>query len=75
MILPNKNIYLRNSLLGLGALLLEWLRKGDSVSSLWDRVRKDTEVNTFEKYVLSLDLLYTLKAIDIREGVLIKNND
>ena len=75
MILPNKNIYLRNSLLGLGALLLECLHKDDSVSSLWERVRKDTEVNTFEKYVLSLDLLYTLKAIDMREGVLIKNND
>ena len=74
MILPNKNIYLRHSLLGLGALLLEKFHKGDSVSSLWERVRKNTEINTFEKYILSLDLLYMLQAITIKDGILIKND-
>lgn len=74
MILPNKNIYLRNSLLGLGALVLENFHKGDTVSSLWERVRKDTVINTFEKYALSLDLLYMLKAIDTKSGVLIKHD-
>lgn len=72
MILPNKNIYLRNSLLGLGALLIEKFRDGDTVSSLWERIRKDTEINTFEKYILSLDLLFMLKAVKIEEGVLKK---
>lgn len=74
MILPNKNIYLRNSLLGLGAIILEQIHRGDTVSSLWERVRTVTEINTFEKYVLTLDLLYLLKAVDMREGILIKND-
>lgn len=74
MILPNKNIYLRNSFLGLGALVLENFHKGDTVSSLWTRVRKDTVINTFEKYALSLDLLYILKAIDTKDGILIKHD-
>lgn len=72
MILPNKNIYLRNSLLGLGAIILEKFHRGDTVSSLWERIRSDTEINTFEKYILTLDFLYVLKAVDIREGILIQ---
>ncbi|MFA6536270.1 MAG: ABC-three component system middle component 6 [Candidatus Paceibacterota bacterium] len=72
MILPNKNIYLRNSLLGLGAIILEKFHRGDTVSSLWERIRSDTEINTFEKYILTLDFLYILKAVDIREGILIQ---
>ena len=72
MILPNKNIYLRNSLLGLGALLLERSRDGDTVSSLWERVRKETEINTFEKYILSLDLLFMLKSIEVKDGIFLK---
>ncbi len=75
MILPNKNIYLRNSLLGLGALVLDNFHDSDTVSSLWERVREGTEINTFEKYILSLDFLYTLKVINIKSGVLIKKND
>lgn len=74
MILPTKNIYLSNSLLGLGAIILENIHKEDTVSSLWERVRKDAGINTFEKYVLSLDLLYVLKAVDIKNGILIKND-
>lgn len=74
MILPNKNIYLRHSLLGFGALLLEEFQKGDTVSSLWERVRKSTEINTFEKYVFSLDFLYMLQVITIKDGILIKND-
>ena len=74
MILPNKNIYLRNSLLGLGAIILEKLHRGDTVSSLWERVRNDTEINTFEKYILTLDFLYVVKAVDIKAGILIQND-
>ncbi len=74
MILPNKNIYLRNSLLGLGAIILEKLHRGDTVSSLWERVRTNTEINTFEKYILTLDFLYVVKAVDIKAGILIQND-
>lgn len=74
MILPTKNIYLSNSLLGLGAIILENIRKTDTVSSLWERVHMDNGINTFEKYVLSLDLLYVLKAINIKGGIIIKND-
>jgi hypothetical protein len=74
MILPNKNIYLRNSILGLGAIILEKFHRGDTVSSLWERVSNDTEINTFEKYILTLDFLYVIKAVNIQEGILIQND-
>lgn len=70
MILPTKHITPAQSLLGVGALLLERLERAQSVSDLWEQVRSYSEVGTFQRYILALDLLFTLDAIDIRRGMI-----
>lgn len=70
MILPTKHIPLRRSLLGVAAVLLRHLGEGATVSQLWDRVRHVPEVGNFGVFVLSLDLLYMLGAVQMDEGVL-----
>ncbi len=70
MILPTKHISTRNSLLGVGAIILEHLYHPRTVSSLWNAVSTMPEVATFERFVLTLDLLYMIGAIEINEGLL-----
>jgi len=52
MILPNKNIILTNSLLGLGLIVLNYLNAKETTSSLWSKVRGE-KINTFEKFCFS----------------------
>lgn len=70
MILPTKHISTRNSLLGVGAIILEYLQSPRTVSSLWHSVSKSPEVATFERFVLALDLLYMIGAVEMEEGIL-----
>lgn len=72
MILPDKNILLSGSLLGMGANLLNRLQAPQTVSSLWEKVRSQGEINSYEKYILTLDLLYILSLIELQEGLLRK---
>jgi hypothetical protein len=74
MILPNKNIILSNSLLGLGLIVLNKLHSKETVSSLWLKIRGE-KINSFEKFVLVLDFLYTLKLIEIKTNLITKTND
>lgn len=74
MILPNKNIILSNSLLGLGTIILKKLNHKETVSSLWSKTRGG-KINTFEKFVLVLDFLYSLNLIKITDSLICKTND
>jgi len=74
MILPNKNIKVENSLIGIGALLLENCRKAETVSSLWEKVKDCQQLRFYEKYVFSLDLLYALGLLDYENGLLRRCN-
>lgn len=74
MILPNKNIILSNSLLGLGSVVLSNLNSKETVSSLWTKVRNE-KINTFEKFILTLDLLYVIKLVNISDGLVYKKHD
>lgn len=60
MILPSKHVKISRCILATGAILLEELSEGRTVSSLWDSVRNKPEIQTFGRFVLSLDLLFTL---------------
>jgi hypothetical protein len=75
MILPDKNILLSQSLLGLGALLLGKLNSPQTVSSLWENARKYGDINSYEKYILTLDLLYLLGLIEFKDGLLRKREN
>ena len=72
MILPSKHIKLANSLLNLGAILLNNLEEKCTVTLLWDRTQKYSEVKTFERFTLGLDLLFTLNLVEMHEGLIMK---
>lgn len=72
MILPTKHISTRNSLLGIGATIIEHLDYPRTITSLWSDLSKLPEIATFERFVLVLDLLYMIGAIELEEGLLRK---
>lgn len=74
MILPTKHISTRNSLLGVGAIIIEHLNHPRTVTSLWSDLSKLPEIATFERFVLVLDLLYMIGAIELEEGLLYKRH-
>lgn len=68
MILPTKHITIENSLIGLGALLLTYLDQPATVSSLWEKTKALPEVATFERFTLSLDLLFIMNTIELQDN-------
>lgn len=72
--LPDKTIKLAYSTLGVGGTLLERMGPEESVSSLWDKIKAEETVNTYEKYIKGLVLLYSLGAIDIHDDLLRKKS-
>lgn len=70
MILPDKHIPTQQSLLGLGAALLKHLPAPATVTGLWDRVRSLPEIGTYKRFILALDLLFIMQAIDYTDGLL-----
>lgn len=78
MIFPAKHIRPERAIIGVGAELLEILSEPMTVSRLWDEIRTRREENapgspiTYNWFVLSLDFLYMIRAIDFRRGLLVK---
>lgn len=70
MILPTKHIPTRNALIGIGALVLGHLQRPMTITALWERLRGEDGVGTFDRFVLGLDLLYLLGAIELQDGLL-----
>lgn len=68
MILPTKHLPLDQSLLAGGAAVLVALRAPLTVSATWERVRDTRAITTFDRFVLALDLLYTLDLVSISAG-------
>lgn len=68
MILPTKRVTPQESLLGVGAILLRKLQRPMTVTDLWELAREDENVETFRRFVLSLDILYSLELIDYERG-------
>lgn len=74
MILPTKHIHEENALIGVGATLLRFMGQPTTVSSLWDRVRHEPNVGTFERFALATNLLFLIGAVDLRDGLLVRGN-
>ncbi len=70
MILPTKHIPLERTLLAHGGQLLSRLSAPKTVSLLWHEARKDHVVESFDRYVLALDLLYIMGLIRHEDGLL-----
>ena len=70
MILPTKHIPLRQSLLGLGPLLLKNLERPRTVTALWQKARENPEIGTFRRFSLALSFLYAVGAIELDDDLL-----
>ncbi len=74
-LVPNKTIRTQYSLLGVGAQILQHITGPETVTSIWNKVRELEAINTYEKFIAGLTILYCLKAIDIQNGILLKNEN
>ncbi len=72
MIIPDKNIRLQNSLLGMGAIILSEIKGTETISSLWEKSKTKKEINSFEKFILTIDFLFMLELIELKRGVVEK---
>lgn len=76
MILPTKHLPQDRALLSIGAEILGELTEPRSVSELWEAVREARGKNpsaaplSFDWFVLALNLLYAISAIDHNNGIL-----
>jgi len=70
MILPTKHISIKKSLLGVGATLLSRLRQPTTISALWEDVKTNPAIGTYERFILALDALYAIEAIECVDGLL-----
>lgn len=78
MILPTKHLSEEKSLIRIGASILVLLDEPKTVSRIWNELQKSNPENqetrgiTFSWFVLSLDLLYSLGAIQYDSGRVFK---
>ena len=72
MILPNKYIQEKESLIGVGAILLENLSVESSITVLWDNVKNSSFIGNYERFILGLDFLFILGLVDIKEDKIVK---
>ena len=69
-LLPNKHIPASRSLVGVGALILKRLAAPSTVSGLWEKVKIKPEIGSFHNFVLALNFLYAIGAIEFERGFL-----
>ena len=74
MILPDKHIKLDQSILGGGASLLDQLTRPLTVTGLWEHSKGQSDIGNFERFILTLDFLFAIGALDLRDGLLVKGS-
>ena len=76
MILPTKHIRAERALIGIGGELLGLLREPMTVSRLWDEIRARRTIAEpaapirYDWFVLALDFLFMIGALEMRRGLL-----
>ncbi len=70
MILPSKHISEEQTILGVGAVLLLQLEAPQTITSLWEKVRNNKNVGTFERFILALDFLHITGVICLSHGMI-----
>lgn len=79
MILPTKHLSADRALLTVGGRLLAALDEPKTISALWDKIRKRRDVRSthgplsYEWFILALDLLYSIKAVELENGLVRKS--
>ena len=75
MILPTKHVRSDRALIGVGAEVLDILKRPLTMSRLWDEVRGRRSLHApnapidYQWFVLSLDLLYMFGALEFDRGL------
>ncbi len=78
MILPSKHLPQDRALLTVGAAILRHLSHPLTVSALWEQMpraavdHKASLPMRYDGFVLALDLLFLVGAIELREGLLVR---
>ena len=70
MILPSKHIPESQTILGIGAVVLQAMETPQTVTSLWEKVRKHRSVGTFERFILAMDMLNIFGAVTLNDGMI-----
>ena len=70
MILPTKHVRSENSLVGIGAVLLQLLARQQTVTRLWKHAQAANPILTFPRFVLALDFLFAMGAVELEDGLL-----
>lgn len=68
--MPNKYVPIPYSMLGVSSFLAEHMQPNDTISALWDRVRNDDRVRTFDRYAEALTLLFAGGILVLDKGIL-----
>lgn len=80
MILPSKHLHQDRSLLTVGMRLLKGLNQPMTVSALWENTAhqpgagREARPLRYDSFVLGLDLLFLINAIELDNGVLIRRS-
>lgn len=78
MILPSKHLSQDRALLTVGAAILQQLSRPVTVSALWEQMprsaghQKAPSRLRYDAFVLALDLLFLIGALELREGLLVR---
>jgi hypothetical protein len=80
VILPSKHLSQERALLTVGARILQHLRYPKTVSALWEELTLPVENSalstsslSYDGFVLALDFLYLINAIEMEDGLLTRN--
>lgn len=72
MILPTKYLNESETILGVGAVILEKLNDEISLSELWESTKRNYFVGTYERFILALDLLFILGIIETKNNKIVR---
>ena len=72
MIMPSKYLREDEALVGVGGILLQRIEGRRNISFLWEDVKTNHAVATFERFILALDFLFLLGLIDIKDNEIMR---
>ena len=72
MLLPTKHISLKESILAAGGKILLLLKMPQTVTKLWSKARKYSDIATFDRFCLVLDFLFSLGLITFENGLIFR---
>ena len=78
MILPSKHLPQDRALMTVGAVILRHLSHPVTVSALWEQMPRFAEAQKapsplrYDAFVLALDLLFLVGAVELRDGLLVR---